>query len=237
MRIASLLAAAAAAIATLGPSVAAADPELTASLGAPPAGDGTSVGFRVGGYGFRREGDTRAGEGWTECRMNGFGLFAQHGLLGPLFVEGGLDAYASSDLVMSSPTTDLPIDRMSGLVSGAIGVRTQLAPWLRAYAQLGAGVELTRVSVPYQDGDDTTTTIRADKALPEGFFGIGGDLRIARGTYAGASLRLLVMGNFDYSAQRLQMGNQWVAQPTPDQVFAASPDMAMQGQFYVRRDL
>jgi hypothetical protein len=93
-------------------------------------------------------------------------------------------------------------------------------------------VELTRLSVPYGD-----TTIRADKAIPEGFFGIGGDLRIASGTYAGASLRLLVMGNFDYSAARLQAGNAWVMQPTPDQVFAASPDFAMQGQFYVRRDL
>ncbi len=224
----------------LAPALAAADPSLTASSTdavAPVLEHGdTSVGFRVGGYGFRREGDERPVTGWNECRMNGLGVFLDRNLPRGLFVEGGLDAYASQDFILSSPSTDLPIDRMSGLVSAAIGVRTFVTPWLRAYVQLGTGVELTRLSVPYGSGNDMTT-IRADKALPEGFFGVGADFRIARATYAGASLRLLVMGNFEYSAARLQVNDQWIAQPTPDQVFAASPDMAMQGQFYIRREL
>jgi hypothetical protein len=190
------------------------------------------LGFRVGGYGFRREGDTSA-KSWNECRMNGIGMFASHGLTGPLFLEAGLDAYFSADFPIAGNAGDLPIDRTSGLASLAIGARTNLAPWLRAYVQLGAGVELTRVSVPYETGE----RIRADKALPEGFFGIGMDLRVARGTYLGASFRMLVMGNFNYDANYLEMSDPWTAKPTPDQVFAASPSLATQGQFYVRRDL
>ncbi|MEJ7601975.1 MAG: hypothetical protein WKG01_29030 [Kofleriaceae bacterium] len=45
------------------------------------------IGFRVGGYGFRREGDTRPGAGWTECRMSGIGAFASRTVVGPVFVE------------------------------------------------------------------------------------------------------------------------------------------------------
>ena len=220
----------------LAPAVAAADPaEPTAlSTTAAPAAPDYAVGFRIGGYGFRREGDARLERGWTECRMNGLGVFADRYLRGPAFVEAGLDAYFTQDFIASSPATDLPIDRMSGLISVAAGVRTQLAPWLRAYLQVGAGVELTRLAVPY--GTDGTT-LRDDKVLPEGFFGIGADLRVARGTYLGASMRLLVMGNFNYDPARLQMSNPWVTEPSRDDVFAASPAFAMQGQFYVRRDL
>jgi hypothetical protein len=240
MRIASLAITSLATLASLT-ALAAADPSLTtssaSSLEIPTSGD-TAVGFRIGGYGFRREGDFRPGAGWNECRMNGLGVFLQRDLRGPLFVEGGLDAYFTQDFIESSPSTDLPLDRMSGLISAAIGAHSQLTPWLRGYVQLGAGVELTRLSVPYGDADGTqTTTIRADKALPEGFFGVGADVRISRGTYIGASIRMLLMGNFDYSASRLMMGNQWVAQPTADQVFAATPDLAAQGQFYLRRAL
>ena len=223
------------AFAMLGSLTAAADPSdqpsVSTTAGAPSKYD---IGFRVGGYGFRRDGDKTAGEGWTECRMNGFGVFGDRILRGPLFVEAGLDAYSSSNLVEASPSTDLPIDRLSGLVSVAGGIRTQLAPWLRAYVQLGGGLELTRVSVPY--GDDGQT-IRDDKAMPMGFFGVGADLRVSRGTYVGASMRMLVMGNFDYDPMQLTKPNQWVTPPSPSQVFAASPDFAAQGQFYVRHDL
>jgi len=124
----------------------------------------------------------------------------------------------------------VPIDRMSGLVSTAIGVRSDFTSWLRGYAQLGAGLELTRVSVPY--GDDLK--VRDNKVMPEGFFGVGLDVRVATGLYVGASMRMLVMGNFDYAAQH---ASEWGATMPPAQVFDASPDLAAQGQFYVRRDL
>lgn len=191
------------------------------------------IGFRVGGYGFKREGDSRPGAGWTECRMDGVGVFASQVLRGPLFLEAGLDVYTSSDIVLSSPSTDLPIDRMSGLISVAVGARTHLTSWLRGYVQLGAGIELTRLSVPY--GDEQP--IRASKILPEGFVGAGIDLRVARATYLGATFRTLVMGNFDYDRMRLDPAHGWVAPPPASEVFDASPDLAAQGQFYLRREL
>jgi hypothetical protein len=206
---------------------------VTAPLAATPAlaEPATDVGFRVGGYGFHREGDQSA-DSWTECRMNGVGVFASRDVRGPAFVEAGLDAYVSQAFPTPSPETDLPIDRMSGLVSVAAGARTQLGSRLRGYVQLGAGVELTKVSVPYGDGK----TVRDSKVMPEGFFGVGLDLRVAKGTYVGASFRTLVMGNFDYDPARIEMESAWVA-PQPDVVFDASPDLANQGQFYIRRNL
>ena len=187
-----------------------------------------SVGVRVGGYGFRREAaSAQSDAAWTECRMQGAGLFANRTVRGPLFVEAGLDAYTS--LNQAEPQ-DLPIDRQSALLSSAIGVRSHVASWFAAYAQVGAGAELTRVAVPYGD-----STLRADKVLPAGFFGVGAELAY-HGTHVGAMMRTLVMGNFNYDPQRLQMTGEW-SQPQADQVFAASPALAAQGQFYVRHDL
>ena len=202
----------------LVPAIASADPTY-------------DLGVRVGGYGFKREGDMSAGS-WTECRMNGVGIFGSRALRGPFFLEAGLDIYTSQDFPIAPTASDLPISRMSGLLSTAAGVRTNFTSWLRGYAQIGGGVELTRVSVPYGD-----TTIRDNQALPEGFFGIGADLRVGAATYVGASFRTLVMGNFNYDPARLQMTSPWIAAPTSHDVFAASPDLAAQGQFYLRRDL
>jgi hypothetical protein len=202
---------------------------MSATAAADPTPDAMySFGARVGGYGFRREGSGPSNE-WNECRMNGLGVFGQRALPGPMFVEAGLDTYFS---IGQGQPGDLPIDRQSALVSVAAGVQARFAPWLRGYAQLGTGVELARLAVPYGD-----TTIREDKALPEGFIGFGADIRLAGGTYAGASLRMLAMGNFRYDPQRLQMTNSWVAAPDASDVFAASPAFASQAQFYLRRDL
>ncbi|MGE0870519.1 MAG: hypothetical protein AB7P03_18285 [Kofleriaceae bacterium] len=184
------------------------------------------IGFRIGGYGFRREG---ASADWTECRMNGVGLFATRALPGPLFMEAGLDAYTSAG---EAQVGDLPIDRMSGLVSVAIGARTNVTSWLRGYLQLGGGLELSRVSVPYGEHE----TIRDDKVMPEAFFGVGLDFKIARGTYLGATMRTHVMGNFEYQPGDVEM-NKWVGSPAAATVFDPSPVFAAQGQFYVRRDL
>ncbi|HEY1546827.1 MAG TPA: hypothetical protein VGG28_03370 [Kofleriaceae bacterium] len=191
-----------------------------------------SIGARVGGYGFRRAEDPGLTEGalgdsWSECRMNGLGLFVDRALAGPWFVEGGLDTYFS---IGQGEPTDLPLDRESLLLSAAIGARTHFTSWLAGYVQLGAGVELAKLSVPY--GDDA---IRADKVFPEGFAGVGFDIKVARGTFIGASLRTLVMANFNYEMP--MQTNQWVAAPSPDAVFAATPSLAAQGQFYLRRDL
>lgn len=193
-----------------------------------------SIGARVGGYGFRRAEDPGLTEGalgdsWSECRMNGLGVFVDRMLAGPWFVEGGLDTYFS---IGQGEPTDLPLDRESVLLSAAIGARSHFTTWLTGYVQLGGGVELTKLSVPY--GDDA---IRADKVFPEGFAGVGFDIKIARGTFIGASLRTLVMANFNYQMPSSATMNQWVAAPSPDAVFAATPSLAAQGQFYLRRDL
>jgi hypothetical protein len=189
-----------------------------------------SLGVRVGGYGFRREGDTSASS-WTECRMNGLGVFGNHRLRGPFFVEGGLDVYTSQNFPTPANPNDLPIDRSSGLLSAALGARTPFTSWLGGYVQLGAGLELTHVSVPW--GDDK---IRDNKLMPEGFFGFGADIKLGKATYIGAQLRTLLMGNFDYDPAQLEM-QKWTFKPSPDQVFDASPSLAAQGQFYLRHDL
>jgi len=190
-----------------------------------------SFGARVGGYGFRREeGDRR--NAWDECRMNGLGVFGERRLGGALFVEGGLDLYFSESFPLAPSDQDLPIDRMSSLITTAIGLRAD-GPWRTSgYAQLGVGLELTRVSVPY--GDDRITD---QQALPAGFLGVGGDVRIGDRTHLGANLRAHVMGNFEYDADDLEMQPGWTTPPAADEVFAASPDAAAQVQFYVRRDL
>ena len=226
MRVSSIVFASLATVSAAG--VAAAEP--TSSLAATSDAPATyTVGVRIGGYGFRRETDA-ATTAWDECRMNGVGVFGQRTLRGPLFVEAGLDTYFS---IGQGQPTDLPIDRQSALITAAAGARTNVTSWLNAYVQIGGGVELTRLAVPYGDG----STIRADKAMPTGFIGFGGELKLAHGTYGGAMLRTLVMGNFDYDPQRLQMANQWVAPPSSSDVFKASPAFATQGQFYVRKDL
>jgi hypothetical protein len=45
------------------------------------------------------------------------------------------------------------------------------------------------------------------------------------------------MGNFDYDPARLDMSQGWIAAPSSDEVFDASPDVATQVQFYLRREL
>jgi len=212
----------------LASTAASAEPMMGVTAEAP---DPTwSVGARIGGYGFRREGNTAFTGKWDECRMNGVGVFANRMIQGPIFVEGGLDTYFSST---DRQPQDLKIDRSSALLSAAAGVRLDFTSWLTGWVQLGVGAELTKVSVPY--GDDA---LRANKVMPEGFFGVGGDIKVTRAVHLGASIRTLVMGNFNYDPQRLDMSSQaWTSQPTADQVFDATPGLAAQGQFYMKYDL
>jgi hypothetical protein len=210
---------------------------LSVLVAAPAAAEPTptyDMGFRVGGYGFKREGDSRPGEGWTECRMNGLGVFASRALRGPLFIELGVDLYTSAEFPLPASEMDLPIDRMSGIVGVAGGARTQFTSRLRGFVQLGGGVEITRVAVPY--GEDET--IRDTKTMPAGFLGVGLDIRLGKQTYVGANLRTLMMGNFNYKRSELEQRDDWgFIAPDKDVVFDASLDFAAQGQFYLRRDL
>jgi len=123
---------------------------------------------------------------------------------------------------------------MSGLATVAAGARTNFTSWLRGFVQLGGGVELTRVSVPY--GEDET--IRDTKVMPTGFIGFGVDIRLGKRTYFGMNIRTHMMGNFNYKREELEMEEAWgFTTPSEDQVFDASLDFAAQGQFFIRRDL
>lgn len=191
--------------------------------------DAPSLGARVGGYGFRRAGS----EVWDECRMNGVGVFGDQALRGPWFVEGGLDLYFSATTPISRPEDDLPIDRASALVTAAIGARATIGhPRLTGYTQLGLGLELTQVAVPYDGG-----LLEDRQALPDGFLGVGGELRLGTDTSIGANLRVHVMGNFTYDPAALEMQRGWTAPPAADEIFAPAPDLSAQAQFYLRRTL
>jgi hypothetical protein len=187
------------------------------------------MGARIGGYGFRREGDNSS-EGWTECQMGGIGVFGSRSFAGPLFVEAAIDAYTSRGEGLES---DLPISRMSGFATVAGGARTDITSWLRGYVQVGGGLELTRVSVPY--GEET---IRDTKAMPMGFVGVGAEFRVGKKTYFGMNVRTNAMGNFNYKREDLEMKQDWgFTQPDKGEVFDDSLDFSAQGQFFVRRDL
>jgi hypothetical protein len=207
-------------------SIASADEGVVKQADKPAVYD---IGARIGGYGFRREGDNSS-EGWTECQMGGVGIFASRTMTGPLFIEAGLDAYTSRGEGLE---TDLPISRMSGLATIAGGARTNFTSWLRGYVQIGGGLELTRVSVPY--GEET---IRDTKTMPMGFVGFGAEFRVGKKTYFGMNVRTNAMGNFNYKREDLEMQENWgFTTPDQDKVFDASLDFSAQGQFFVRRDL
>jgi len=164
--------------------------------------------------------------------MNGLGIFGSRVLRGPVFLETGVDLYTSADFPTPPDSMVLPIDRMSGVLSIAAGARTSITSWLRANVQVGTGVELTRVAVPY--GDDKA--MRDTQVMPMGFIGFGGELRYGK-TYVGMSLRTMLMGNFNYKPSELDEEAWGVGTPNEAEVLDASLDFAAQGQFYVRRDL
>ena len=190
-----------------------------------------SIGARVGGYGFHRD-DADARAAWDECRMNGIGIFAERRLGHRVFLEAGLDAYFSESFPMQDNPDDLPINRLSGLASIAAGVRTDLVWRLAGYVQVGTGLEFTRVSVPYADGE-----IRDQLVMPFAFIGVGGDIRIGDRTYLGMHLRTHAMGNFEYDPAMLDAQPGWTTPPAAADVFDPSVDVAAQGQFYLRRSL
>lgn len=214
-----------------GTAAAEPEPEVAPMVSASaPAGD-YAFGARVGGYGFRRDAGDRRSD-WDECRMNGLGVFGERRFGPHFFVEAGIDLYFAESFPMRPSDGDLPMDRMSGLITSAVGMRAE-GPWrLSGYAQLGVGLELTRVSVPYGE-----TSISDHLALPAGFVGIGGDLRVGDRTVIGANLRAHVMGNVTYDPDDLEMQPGWTVPPAADEVFDPSPDAAAQMQFYVRREL
>jgi opacity protein-like surface antigen len=187
--------------------------------GAPAAADqeriGVTMGFRVGGYGFRdTEMEESGRDDWRACRMNGLGIYGHKMLRGPLFVEGGLDAYFSEAFPTGGGETgqyDTPIDRLSSILTVAGGVRWFQQARVSPYVLAGAGVELTRVRAPELGLQDSAV-------LPVGFFGFGADVKVGSRLRLGAAFRLNAMGYYDDSQFQTEM--------------SPHTELATQGQFY-----
>ena len=135
-----------------------------------PARAPFTVGARVGGYGFRNPGtvDDHGHVAWDACRMNGLGVFARRPV-GRLFAEAGADLYFAESFPMTPAPGDEAIDRVSGLLTVAIGADVVRTRRVSIHAQLGAGLELTRVAMTMATGE-----VHKDRrALPVGFVGVG----------------------------------------------------------------
>ena len=197
-------------------SVASADDNMT-------AGAVYSVGARVGGYGFREQ-DEEGKATWDDCRMNGLGLFGQRALTRHVMLEAGLDTYFADQTGLpghdhgggDADVMGEGMDRVSTI--GTFGAALNLMPGYRVTPTLGAGVgvELTRVSMPGHDD--------ASRVLPMGYLAIGVDGRVWKTMHLGANVRMNAMGHFDHDDPNMTE-------------MKAEPELASQGQFYLRVDL
>jgi hypothetical protein len=176
---------------------------------------GLTMGFRVGGYGFREAAENEGGrDQWSACRMNGMGLFGHKKIRGPFFVEGGLDAYFSEEFPIGGQERgqyETPIDRLSSIISVAAGVRWFERARVSPYVLAGGGIELTRVRAPELGLQDSA-------ALPMGFFGFGADIKVGSRVRLGAAFRVNAMGYYDDSQFQTEMNPE--------------TELATQGQFY-----
>lgn len=184
---------------------------IAALLPAAAAAEPLEVGARIGGYGFR-EHESGAG-GWQDCRMNGVGVFVDRPLAGPWYLEGGLDTYfaAGEGGHTHGSVEAAPMDRVSALLTVGGGARLLRGARVSPFVIVGAGVELTRVSLP--------GAVEGSFVLPMGFFGVGADLRLGR-VSLGATIRVNAMGHFAHDAATVEL--------TPE------AELAAQAQFHAR---
>lgn len=202
---------------------------LLATAGPALADGPITVGARVGGYGFRNPErvDASGHVAWDECRMNGLGVFGRRGF-GRFFAEGGADMYFSETFPLpAGADMDERQERLSGLVTVAAGADLVRTKYFVGYAQLGAGLELTQFR--FVHGEDT---LEDSRALPLGFVGIGGEVRLGARTSLGANLRAHVMGNFDAAYEP----DRDVWDPMTNHL-DVRPEAAAQGQFYIAYSL
>jgi hypothetical protein len=164
-----------------------------------------TIGARVGGYGFHDPQAASSRDAWNDCRMNGVGVFARKDV-------GLLDVEAGADLYTSQPGG--AEDRLSGIVTVAAGARLLDTHHVRALAQLGTGVELTRVSMSMPTG----VVAEDARALPLGFVGVAAEVELGAHTAIGGVLRTFVMGRFDAN---------------PACQLEVEPAAAAQGQLYL----
>jgi hypothetical protein len=142
-----------------------------------------AFGVRVGGYGFRKPSAEETD--WTDCRMDGLGLFAGTTFGDHLFAEVGLDFYQANDDV----TAQGGMDRMSSHVTGAMGLRMFPKALISPYAQVGVGAEITQV--------ETSDRPQRTHLFPSGFLGVGSELLLGEHLRLGANVRMHMMAHPD----------------------------------------
>ncbi len=212
-------------LSTLAPALARAETP-GATVTQQPAAKRYGFGMRVGGYGFRNKNAEKAKDKWNDCRMNGVGVFVQRELPHGAFVEGASDVYFADDTILGGQQPYA--DRLSGLFSVAGGLRMFPTSRISAFAQIGVGLELTRVTLEpvadisqsWPDGGRPMVERTDSRALPMGFVGFGGDLRLGSRTRLGMTFRTNLMGHFDEGAGQTEL--------------RATPEAANQVQFYLR---
>jgi hypothetical protein len=146
-------------------------------LASPPAAaEGNSFGGRVGGYGFRAV-DSGGSTHWTECRMDGLGIFLQRDFDEHFFAEVGVDLYQAHGAVVTEG-----MDRMSTLGTAAVGLRMFPGSFLSQHIEAGFGGEVSQITL----GDEAADTY----LLPLGFLGMGAELELGDHLRLGATIRL-----------------------------------------------
>lgn len=191
-----------------------------------PAPKQYAFGMRVGGYGFRNKNADKASDKWNDCRMNGVGVFAQRELSHNGFVEAASDFYFADNTILGGQQPYA--DRLSGLFSVAGGLRMFPTSRISAFAQIGVGLELTRVTLApvsdisqtWPDGSRPMLERTDSRALPMGFVGFGGDLRLGSRARLGMTFRTNLMGHFEEGAGQTEL--------------KVTPEAANQVQFYLR---
>lgn len=141
-----------------------------------------SFGVRIGGYGFRQLAQDSVH--WTDCRMDGAGLFGAMALGEHLFTELSLDFYGASAILVGDLSD---MDRVSAHGQGALGLKMPTGTPLVPYAQLGLGAEWTRVVLP--DGR------QGQGWYPSGFLGVGAEWELGDHLSLGSALRVVAMAH------------------------------------------
>lgn len=179
-------------------------------------------GARVGGYGFRNP----DGGVWDNCRMNGVGVFGTLDLNKHVFGEVGLDFYSAAP-----ETNEQGLDRVS--THGTLGVGFRMLPdfIVSPYAELGGGVEATRIEA-LQDGE---TVMSQSAVYPVGYIGFGLELNATEHLKLGGAFRMLATVLPKYGAAQGDGSWKWndTSVSTGGRIDTES-DFAAQAQFFLR---
>jgi hypothetical protein len=179
-----------------------------------------AFGVRAGGYGFRNTQHAELGE-WDDCRMDGAGVFAQRTLTRHLFAEVGFDLYTAKEAT-AMPGAVGAMDRISGITTVAGGARIPWR-WVQPYAQLGIGIEVTRVEMPAHGLEDRAV-------LPMGFLGFGAELFATEHLSIGANVRTNLMKHYEHGAD----GHSHEGGDPAHTEMSGELDAAAQGQLFLK---